>query len=174
MSTVKNAIVLSESSVNVLADTLKADQGVAKKWKKCSDTLMADGVSSLMLAKPKKGSTNKFKDLHDQINATIVGTFNQTVRDILAKDPKTLSDEQKETRRYWMKQMGSYFNKIAKYLKQAEDNLHNADKGPRTPKSKFERYHEMLLDLKDFIQKWDEPEINVTVAMEGLEILESA
>jgi hypothetical protein len=174
MSTVKSTIVLSENGVNVLADTIKADQGVAKKWKKCSDVLMSEGVTSSMLVKPKKGATNKFEALHNQINATIVGTFNQTVKDILVKDVKTLSDEQKESRRYWIKQMGSYFNKIAKYLASAEKALQDADRGPKTPKSKFERYHDMLVDLKEFLQKWEEPEISISVALEGLEIMQAA
>jgi len=174
MSNVKSGFVLSEAGVNTLADTLKADQGVAKKWKKNSDVLMSEGVTSLMLVKPKKGATNKFEDLHNQINATIVSTFNQTVRDILAKDVKTLSDEQKETRRYWMKQMGSYFNKIAKYLASAEKALQDADKGPKTPKLKVNRFDEMVFNLKEFIQKWEDPEIDVSIAMEAIQMLENA
>jgi hypothetical protein len=174
MSTVKSTIVLSETGVNVLADTIKADQGVTKKWKKCSDVLMSEGVTSLMLVKPKKGTTNKFEVLHNQINATIVSTFNQTVKDILVKDVKTLSDEQKETRRYWMKQMGSYFNKIAKYLASAEKALQDADRGPKTPKLKINRFDEMVFNLKEFIQKWEDPEINVSMAMEAIQMLENA
>ena len=174
MSTVKSTIVLSENGVNVLADTVKSDQGVTKKWKKCSDVLMSEGVTSSMLVKPKKGATNKFETLHNQINATIVSTFNQTVKDILAKDVKTLSDEQKESRRYWFSQIGSYFRKIEKHLAKAEKALQDADKGPKTPKLKVNRFDEMVFNLKDFIQKWEEPEIDVSIAMAAIQLLENA
>ena len=166
-----NAIVLPETALKVLVDAVKSESNARNKLKKCSDTLLANGVSSYMLAKPKQGETNKYETLHNQINDSIVATFTDNVQKVLTLPMASLSDEQKETRRYWRKQQGSLFSKIRSHLARTEKDL-AGDSTARTPKTKLDRIYDKLVEVRDIVEKWENPELdNVTKFLAQLDEL---
>lgn len=130
--------VLSETTVKDITTTIKADRTTANKWKKLSDEIVADGVTSAMLAKVKKGEHNPHETLQYQINTAIFDSFDKDVQELIKKDTKTLSQIDKGIKAYWGKQIASYYGKIARYVVQSEKEAEDGTNA-RVPKTKEER-----------------------------------
>jgi hypothetical protein len=158
-----SSIVLSQTTVKNLTDAVDIDLKTAGKWRKACDAMISDGVSANMLDKPAKGETNKFEALHNQVNALIVSTFSAHVQTILQKETKTLSDQDKETKRYWSKQIGSYFRKVQIQLQKAQDQLLDTKEStPRVVKSKIDKIKKALKDAIELAQSLENPAFDVT------------
>ena len=130
--------VLSETTVKDITATIKADRTTANKWKKLSDEIVADGVTSAMLVKVKKGEHNPHENLQFQINTAIVASFDKEVQDLIVKETKSLSQIDKGIKAYWQKQIASYYGKIARYVVQSEKEAEEGTNA-RVPKTKEER-----------------------------------
>lgn len=164
--------VLGSDSARALSEAVKAESGARNKLKKCSDSLMSDGVTSSMLAKPSKGEANKFEALHNQINDIIIGTFSKTVQDIMAMPATARNDEQKETNRYWRQQVNSLFSKVRAHLTKTEKELLEGST-PIVQRSKLEIIHDKLVEVREMVQKWKNPELGCSVNdfLSNLELL---
>lgn len=119
-------IVLNTESQKALTDAVNKDVAVANKWRKCAELFVSQGVTSDLLVKVGRGEENPNELLHHQINTAIIAGFTDHVKAVISKETKTLTPEQQETKRYWHKQLGSYFRKIEKHV----INIEAADKAP--------------------------------------------
>ena len=117
----QQTIVLNTESQKALTDAVNKDVAVSSKWRKCAELFVSQGVSSDLLVKVGRGEENPNELLHHQINTAIIAAFSDHVKAVISKETKTLTPEQQETKRYWQKQLGSYFGKITKHVKRIED-----------------------------------------------------
>jgi hypothetical protein len=169
-----NTVVMSAETSKKVADAVSGEIVLKGKWKKASDLLMADGITVEMLDKPAKGEANPHENLHNQINRTIVSTFSTHVQSCLAKEMKTLSDVDKETKRYWTKQISSLFGKIRTHLesayKLAEDEA-NGITSPRVAKTKVSRIKAHFNSALDILKSLENPSFDVTKVISDLKLL---
>jgi hypothetical protein len=155
--------VLSESSAKSLGDALNADLTARNKWRKACDALVSDGVTSAMLAKPKKGETTPHEMLIAQVEDVVMSSFTKLEREIYAKEPKVLSDEQKVTRRFVQTEKGSRYNKIVGHMKKHEtDEEQKATGAPKAIKGKVDKIKAKLNDAITLAQSLETPAFDVT------------
>jgi hypothetical protein len=106
-------IVLTAECGSVVVDTLKADNGVQKKWKKAADMLRAEGVTADILSNDK--------EMRDYFKKEVVLlSFTKLEQAIYAKPVTALSDEEKVTRRFVTTEMGSRLGKVIRHVAAAE------------------------------------------------------
>jgi hypothetical protein len=162
-------VVMSQNTAQVLGDVIKGTITLVGKWRKAADLLIADGINSGMLIKPAKGEKNPNELLHNQINSVITGTFSEHVQKILAKDTKTLNDEQKETKRYWVRQTSSLFNKVRMHLVEAEKLEADPDgKSPRVPTTKQGRAKDKINEAIKILKSIEKPDFDVVAVCKAL------
>jgi hypothetical protein len=157
MNSVKK--VASAQSIKLLNQACGGEVAVSNVWKLTSDSLRGDGITSTMLASPKKGEENVYENLQFQIkNSGIVPSFTKEVQALLVKDTKTLSDTDKATKRYWQQQVGSLYNKVRSHLAKAENEASGV---VRVAKTDIEKIKASLLDAYDRARKIEEPNFDV-------------
>ena len=154
--------VLSDSSSKTLGDALHADNLAKNKWRKACDALTSDGVTSAMLAKPKKGETTPHEALIGQVESIVLSSFTKLEQEIFAKEPKTLNDEQKVTRRFVQTERGSRYAKIVRHMVNFEQSMQEPESTPRTPKTKVDRIKAKLDDAIKLAQSLETPAFDVT------------
>lgn len=152
-------LVLDDKALANLDSALNTELSGRGKWRKASDSIIACGVDSSMLVKPARGEENPYAKLHGQIEARIVSHFSAHVQSILPKEPKVLSDVDKETRRYWVKQIGSLFNVIRKHVIAAE--AEPVTKTPKVAKTKVQRARGKIGEAIELVQAIDAPTFDV-------------
>ena len=159
----ETTIVLNIEAQKALTDAVNKDVAVSSKWRKCAELFVSQGVTSAMLVKVGRGEDNPNEMLHHQINTAIIAAFSDHVKAVISKETKTLTPEQQETKRYWQKQLGSYFNKITKHVKKIEDTDKeptakgaNQKRGgvPKNAKGKIQYY---LLQCIESMRKLETP-----------------
>lgn len=109
--------VISAKSQQVLAATIKDHNKLETKWVAVTDSLSADGITSVDLAKTKTGETEK---LRAQVKSIIVSTFDSAKQNLLLKDTKTLSESEKVKKKLAQNEIGSLLGLIERKLKKAE------------------------------------------------------
>ncbi len=172
-----NSIVLNTEAQKALTDAVNRDVAVSSKWRKCAELFVSQGVSSWLLIKPARSEANPHELLHHQINTAIIAAFSDHVKAVISKETKTLTPEQQETKRYWARQVGSYFNKISKHVKKIED----ADKEPETkganqkrggvPKSAKGRIQYYLLQCIESMRKLEVPMPSMDTDVKALQAI---
>jgi hypothetical protein len=110
------ATVLSEATFEIIAKTVKGDYVQEGKWKLMADSCTADGITAEMLVISKKGETNRFEKLQNQVRDAIKSGFSKEVQAIIAKEAKALDDVSKGIKSHWLKQVGSKFSKVQEHL----------------------------------------------------------
>ena len=160
--------VLSQATVNLGKSAVDSDQKVSGKWKKFADSAISDGITSAMFTKPAKGEANPNELLHNQVNDMIVSTFTEHVQKIIAKETKTLNEVDKETKRYWVRQISSYFNKVRMHIAKVE-NEGEANE-PRVPKTKVERIKEHLAEAVRIAQAIESPNFAVNDFIKAIKL----
>lgn len=109
-------VTISTLTVKATIGALQADTAASNRWVKATDLLIADGVTSALLA--SKGGN---ADLRDFVKSDIVlASFTAKDQAMIAKEGKSLTDEQKSAKRYLQQQIGSKLGKIEAHLKKAE------------------------------------------------------
>jgi hypothetical protein len=158
-----STIVLSQDSSKTLGDALHADNLAKNKWRKACDALVADGITSAMLAKPKKGETTPHEALISQVEDIVLASFTKVEQDIYAKEPKTLSDEQKVTRRFVQTEKGSRYAKIVRHMvKHESDETEKASGATRAIKNKVDKIKSKLNDAITLAQSLETPAFDVS------------
>ena len=167
------AITLSSNLSTLTSDVVKGDRFIRNKWDFLADGYLSEGITALMLTKPERGEKSPFEKLHKSIERAIVESFDDDVKILLTKEPKTLSKVDQGTRRYWISQTASYFGKIRTHLKNKEEALENPEENKtRKTKSKKDRileglaqviktakgYDSATFDIKAFLSKMQEAE----------------
>ena len=106
-------IVITPECGTIVIDTLKADNGVQKKWKKAADMLRAEGVTSDILSNDK--------EMRDYFKRDVVLlSFTKVEQAIYNKPTTALSDEEKVTKRFVTTEMGSRLGKVIRHVAAAE------------------------------------------------------
>ena len=162
MSTIK----LAQATVSFVVETLKAEVGVQKRWVKAADLLRADGVTFDLL--------NKDEDFRKGFRTNVVLlSFTVTEQKIMAKPVTACSDEEKVTRRWIQQQMGTRLNRVAQYVKKAEDEekMTDEDRGARRTADMATR---LKADLTRWIEKVEKAEAVTFSATEMVKFLKSA
>ena len=155
--------VLSENTAKFTVDALNADNVARNKWRKSCDALVSDGVTSDMLKKPAKGETTPHETLIAQVEDIVLSSFTKLEREIYAKEPKVLSDEQKVTRRFVQTERGSRYAKIVRHLKKYESEEELKESGaPRAIKTKTDKIKAKLNDAITLAQSLETPAFDVT------------
>lgn len=159
-----NTVVMSASTAKYVANAVSNEITLRGKWRKTSDALISDGITSNMLVTVKKGEENPHENLHYQLREVIKGTFNKHVQTCLGKEMKVLSDTDKETKRYWNKQISSLFNKVRTHLENAEKLSEDEASGtitPRVAKTKVSRIKKHLNDVLDILKSLEDAKFNI-------------
>jgi hypothetical protein len=132
---------LSTATINAIGawSSKSREEGNAKI--KAIDSLHADGVTAAMLVAPAKGESTV---LFDSVKVSIVLGFTATVQALLKKDTKTLSESQKETKRYWQQQIGSKVKDLRNALTKREAQAQGSD-GAGSSKASWESVKRTVL-----------------------------
>ena len=191
--------VLSASTFDLIAKTVRGDYHQDGKWKLMADSCTADGITAEMLVLPKKGSPNPFEKLHIQVRDAIKSGFSKDMQAILAKETKNLDDVQKGIKSHWLKQIGSKFSKVqdhllasdlkndvitmeralALYPDKAKKYQDNQDKkkgankvgvAPKDPKAKVAYYLDLAIRTMQSLEKTD---TNITQDIKTIRLVES-
>lgn len=173
-----STIVLNTEAQKALTDAVNKDVAVNNKWRKCAELFISQGVTSDLLVKPARSEANPNELLHHQINTAIIAAFSDHVKAVISKETKTLTPEQQETKRYWARQVGSYFNKIVKHVGKIED----ADKEPDAkganqkraggvPKSAKGRIQYYLLQCIESMRKLEVPMPSMDTDIKALQAI---
>ena len=158
----KLTATLSDKSQQLTTEVVSAERGAQGKWKLLADSYQADGVKSSMLEKPsKKTDANPNVTLHFFINSAIVKGLPAEWQSLISKDTKTLSQADKDTKRYAQQQVGSYFGKIKRHLENAENP--NKASAPRVTRTAQQRIIDSLNDAIEVAQNAED--LNMDVAM---------
>jgi len=166
-------IVLSTNLSTLTTDVCNGDRYIRNKWEFLAEGYISEGISAIMLTKPERGEKSPFEKLHKSVESAIFESLDGDVKELIKKEPKTLSKVDQGTRRYWMQQIASYFNKIRTHVKNKEDALDNPEESKsRKTKSKKDRilegiaqviktakgYDSATFDIKAFLSKMQEAE----------------
>lgn len=153
------AVVLDDATSSAITSVVSATENVKGKTSKMVDLLVARGVTSSMLDKPKdKKADNPNKELHFGINVAIIKGLPIEWQSLISKDTKTLSQADKDTKRYAQQQVGSYYGKIKRALVEHENPN---SKGARHTRPAIERIKQALNDALEIAQKIEEANFNV-------------
>jgi hypothetical protein len=106
--------VISAVAASAIKTYVDKSITASRAMAKVVDTLIADGIAPEMLEAPKKDQDRTF---YDSVCGAVVAGFTTTVQGLLAKETKSLNDEQKGEKRYWQQQIGSKVKDIRNSLK---------------------------------------------------------
>ena len=152
---------LKELTQVSITNVVSATQDVKGKTKKMVDLLVADGIKSSMLDKPsKKTDANPNATLQFGITQAIIKGLPAEWVSLIAKDTKTLSDSDKNTKRYAQQQVGSYYGKVKRALIDFETPKSSA---PRVTRTAQQRIIDALNDAIDVAQGSED--LNMDVAL---------
>lgn len=155
------SVVLSQKSQSLTTEVIGSERQVEGKWKLLGDSYQADGVKSSMLDKPKKKTdANPNATLQFQIQQAIIKALPAEWQALLVKETKSLSQADKDTKRYAQQQVGSKYGKIKRHLEKLENP--NASK-PRVTRTAQQRIIDSLNDAIDVAQ--DAEDLNMDVAL---------
>jgi len=106
-------LTLTADAVSITVETLKADNAVAKKWKKAADILRSEGVTSDRLT-----NDNEYRDAF--LKDVVMLSFTKLEQSIYAKPLTACSDEEKVTRRFVQTERTARLGKVTRHVKKAE------------------------------------------------------
>lgn len=157
---------LTPECVSTVVETLKAQAGVDKKWKKAADSLRAEGVTSAMLTDDKEVRDAFKKDV-------ILLSFTKAEQAIAAKPATALTDEEKVTRRWITTETGSRLGKVTRHVKKAEDEEAMTDE-ERGAKKVADLATRLKKDLTYWIEKVEKAEAVTFSATQMIQHLKAA
>jgi hypothetical protein len=163
-------IILSQDTANAVKSAILAENSTATKWTKATDLLIANGVTSDTLKAVKGGENDK---LRAQVKSLIVSTFPAGDQALLAKDSKTLKEEQKIKRKTLQQNVGRYLALIESKLRAAEkDETAEADEG--SSKTEVQRIQEYLEKAVTKLGKLENASFDVPSIVKGIKAIKGA
>lgn len=155
-------VTLSASLSSLTTEVCKGDRTIRNKWAFLAEGYHSERITSLMLAKPEKGEKSPFEKLHKGIEKAIVASFDPDVQELIKKEPKTLDKIQQGVRRYWLQQIGSYFNKIRTHIAKLEEEEANPEESKsRKTRSKKDRIQDHLNQIVKIAKAYDSATFDV-------------
>ena len=171
--------VLTQNTSKIVLDAINADNTAKAKWRKASDALVAEGVTSSMLDKSKKESN--VETLIGQVESIVLQSITKAQLEIRKKEKVKLNDEQLVTHRFVQTEKASRYSKIVSHLKKMENEgiLGDDSRGAQTPKAgkkpkDAKAQVAWYLDLAiRTMQSMTNPEIGVSTDIKTLQVIES-
>lgn len=159
-------LTLTAEAVSTTVETLKADAGVAKKWKKAADILRSEGVTSEKLT-----NDTEYRDAFKK--EVVLLSFTKLEQAIYAKPTTSLSDEEKVTKRFVTTEIGSRLGKVARHVKKAEveEAMSDDERGARKVADMATR---LKKDLTVWIEKIEKAEAVTFSATQMVKLLKDA
>ena len=157
---------LKENTQVSITNVVSATQDVKGKTKKMVDLLVADGIKSSMLDKPsKKTDANPNATLQFGITQAIIKGLPAEWVSLIAKDTKTLSESDKNAKRYAQQQVGSYYGKVKRALIDFETPKSTA---PRVTRTAVQRIIDSLNDAIEVAQGSEDLNMDVAVFVKNI------
>lgn len=157
---------LTAETVSTVVETLKAEAGVLKKWKKAADALRAEGVTSEMLTNDKEVRDAFKKDV-------ILLSFTKTEQTIAAKPITACTDEEKVTRRFVATETGSRLGRVIRHVAAAEKEEMMTDE-ERGAKKVADLATRLKKDLTYWVEKIEKAEAVTFSATQMIKYLKDA
>jgi len=152
-SLVKAQVISTEIADSITKGTKKS-LDTAKTKSKTVDLMQAQGLKSFDLDLGDKTKT----ELHDSIKRAIVLGFDLDAQALLAKEPKTLSDFEKATRRALGMQIGSEFAYYRRALAKREESAERGEVEKSTP---VDMYFKDLKSALDRLAKLENVDFDI-------------
>ena len=110
---------VSKKALEAMTVWSKARVAKEKTDIKLGDVLFAEGVTPAMLAAPEKGKepSENFK----AAKQAIVAGYDPRIQSLMLKDPKTLSEKDKDARRRWMMRTGPDMRDLVAFIQRRID-----------------------------------------------------
>jgi hypothetical protein len=154
-----NTAIIKEVTQTAITQAVASENVASNKWVQATDLLVADGVKSSMLDKPsKKSDANPNATLQFNITQAIIKAMPNEWQSLISKETKTLSQADKDTKRYAQMQIGSKYGKIKRHLIERENPKSSA---PRVIRSAQERIIDSLNDAIEVARDMKEPSFDV-------------
>lgn len=110
---------VSKKALETMTVWSKARVAKEKTDVKLGDILFAEGVTPAMLAAPEQGKEGS--DNFKAAKAAIIAGYDQRIQGLFPKDPKTLSEKDKDTRRRWMQRTGPDMRDLVAFIQRRID-----------------------------------------------------
>ena len=151
VKTVALSTVARDAIADAVSKTLAGDRAMSK----AADALQADGVKAAMLYAPKEGADRTF---YESVQAAVVMGFSKTIQDLIVKNTKTLSEEKKAEKRYWIQQKGSKTNDLRDMLERREAYAKAQAEGSSGANVRSTLESRILRDLAKYLKQLGEVE----------------
>ena len=160
---------ISTSVITLGINTFRGEAKQEHQWIRFTDLLIADGITS----EDFKDSefSNSFKV------AVVLPSFTKQEQSLMSAPVKSLSDEQKVSRRYLQQQIGSRVAKVVTHLKKreaVEDDAADNDAMAKPKAKKNDLGAKLKADLIKWIDRVEKAEAVTFSAVKMLEHLRSA
>lgn len=117
---------VSKQTASVIAQAVSKKLAADKATVLVVDGLMADGVTPEMMFAPKQGEDRTF---YGSLEGAVIAGFTVTVQGLIAKETKTLNDQQKSDKRYWKQRIGATIGDFRKALQRRIDQANAESNG---------------------------------------------
>lgn len=127
---------LNKVSAAILSDAVKLDLSNGNKWVAASDALHADGVRAEHIATEKKGGVQA---VYDFVTEAIISGYSKPDQALIRTDVKSLDDVQKAKRKELQQRLGTYRNRLQKYLTTKAIEAGEVEPEEKTEKTSVEK-----------------------------------
>lgn len=160
----KAAFLLPASLVAETSDTFRIFRGAENALESLGQHYYNAGVRVRMLEGKGKGSKGaklaEYQPLHDQIKAAIIDSYDDDVKALIAKEPKTLGKIEAGLRTYWLSNMTSaYFGKVRTHVAAIE--ARGGKPKVKVSTTFYGRLNKSFLAMYENLGKQKEPEFDV-------------
>lgn len=128
---------LNKISGAYIADAVKLDISNGNKWVVASESLFADGIRAEHIATEKKGGVQA---VYDFVTESIISGYSKSDQALIRTDVKSLDDVQKAKRKELQQRLGTYRNRLQKYLTELavqSGEVEVEEKAEKTPVEKI-------------------------------------
>ena len=140
---------LSENAIAKISQAVGATVKADKAMTSALDTLIADGLVSTDFISPKKADSGSTAtpEMYSAINNAIVRGFTADIQKLLEKNTKSLTDLQKNTKRYWQQQIGAKRNDFRRAMEKRENVGATESGAPQRTRTAEQRIRDNLNDI---------------------------
>jgi hypothetical protein len=163
-------VILSAATQDQLGKAILADATAKNRWVKAVDLLVSDGVKAAMLKATKTGENDK---LRAQVKAIIVSTFTKAEQALLAKETKTLKEDDKKEKRRLIQETGRYLSLIEGKLasREAEES---GDKEAGETKTELQKIQAKLDEVISKLTKLEDARFDVVQTIKNVKALKGS
>jgi hypothetical protein len=164
-------VILSAATQDQLGKAILADATAKNRWVKAVDLLVSDGVKAAMLKATKTGENDK---LRAQVKAIIVSTFTKAEQALLAKETKTLKDDDKKEKRRLIQETGRYLSLIEGKLASREAQESGDEGEKESPKTELQKIQAKLDEVISKLTKLEDARFDVVQTIKNVKALKGS